>query len=146
MYNTGLLKFKKIHNKYGSLTPVEGGIDIPFDIKRVYYIYEVPEEIRRGFHSHNRLQQALICMKGSVKILVKTPIESQVVELNNPAEALYIGPMVWREMFDFSEDAVLLVLASLNYDESDYIRNYDMYLDAAKNYFGESQEASNSIK
>lgn len=140
MYNSGMFKFKRISNKYGSLTPIEAGHDIPFDIKRVYYIYDVPEKIRRGFHSHNRLHQALICVKGSVKITLKTPVDEKTVLLDSPVEGLYIGPMVWREMHDFSEDAVLLVLASENYDESDYIRNYDMYLDQAQAYFDDQTE------
>lgn len=135
MYNIGMLKFKEITDKYGSLVPIEENGEIPFEIKRIYYIFNVPSHTRRGFHSHKALHQALICVKGSVRILVKSPNEEQIVELNNASEGLYIGPMIWREMFDFSEDAVLLVLASEHYDENDYVRNYDMYLDAAKDYF-----------
>ena len=139
MYNTGTFKFKRISDKYGNLVPIEAELNIPFPIRRIYYIYGVDGNARRGFHSHNVLHQALICVKGSVKILLKTPAEEETVLLDDPTKGLYIGPMIWREMFDFSEDAVLLVLASEHYDEADYIRNYDMYLEKAKAYFGENK-------
>lgn len=135
MYNTGLIKFKDIIDRYGHLTPIESKIDIPFEIKRIYYITGVEQGVTRGFHSHRKLHQVLICVNGSVKIRVKNPKEEEVVELNNPSVGLYIGPLVWREMFDFSEGSVLLVLASEYYDEGDYIRNYDFYLEEAKRHF-----------
>lgn len=135
MYNTGMIKLKQMASNDGNLVPIEGQKEIPFEIKRVYYIFNVPENIRRGFHSHNKLHQALICVKGSVKVSLKNPNEEEIVHLNNPAEALYIGPMVWREMFDFSDDAVLLVLASDYYTEDDYIRDYELYAEEAKKYY-----------
>lgn len=137
MLNTGMFKFRKFTDKYGSLIPVEMNLDIPFAVQRIYYIYAVPGQVRRGFHSHKQLHQILICVSGSVKILVKTPREENIVTLDDPSEGLYIGPMVWREMYDFSDDAVLLVLASDHYDEDDYIRNYDMYLQQAALLFAE---------
>ncbi len=115
-------------DKWGNLVALEGNDLIPFHIRRVYYIYGVQKGVRRGFHSHKKLEQVLICVHGSVKILVKTPDEEEIVTLNKPNEGLYIGPNIWREMYDFSEDAVLLVLASAHYKESDYIRKYDDYL------------------
>jgi dTDP-4-dehydrorhamnose 3,5-epimerase-like enzyme len=135
MYNCGLMKFKKINDKYGNLTPIEAGKDMPFQIKRVYYIYNVDKEVTRGYHSHKNLHQILICLNGSVKIRVKTPSEEKVIELNDPSVGLYIGPLIWREMFDFTEGSVLLVLASEHYDESDYIRNYDFYIQEASKLF-----------
>ncbi|MEG1255956.1 FdtA/QdtA family cupin domain-containing protein [Clostridium sp.] len=135
MYNVSLLKFKNIKNQCGNLTPVEGKTDIPFKIRRIYYISNVPEGISRGFHSHRKLHQVLICLNGSVKIRVKNPKEEEVIELNNPSIGLYIGNKVWREMFDFKDNAILLALASEYYDENDYIRNYDSYIeDSNKNY------------
>lgn len=121
---------------YGSLTAIEAGMDIPFDVKRVYYIYKVPDRVRRGFHSHVDLHQMLICVHGSVKILTKTPYEEQITELSSENEGLYIGPMIWREMYDFSDDAVLLVLASEHYTVEDYIRDYAKYEEMALDYFG----------
>ncbi len=135
MYNTALVKFKDITDKYGNLTPIEGKIDIPFEIKRIYYITRVEQGVTRGFHSHRKLHQVLICLNGSIKVKVKNPSEEEIVELNDPSVGLYIGPLIWREMFDFTEGSVLLVLASEYYDEKDYIRNYDFYLEEAKNRF-----------
>lgn len=135
MYNCAKIKFKKFLDKYGALTPIEAKNDIPFEIKRVYYITKVEENVTRGFHSHKKLHQVLLCLNGSVKIRVKNSQEEEIVELNDSSVGLYIGPMIWREMFDFSEGAVLLVLASEYYDESDYIRNYDFYLDEANKFF-----------
>jgi dTDP-4-dehydrorhamnose 3,5-epimerase-like enzyme len=135
MFNTGLIKFKKINDKYGNLTPIESKIDIPFEIKRIYYITQVESEITRGYHSHRKLHQVLICVNGSAKIRIKNPKEEEVIELNDSSIGLYIGPMIWREMFDFTEGCVLLVLASEYYDEKDYIRNYDFYLDEAIKFF-----------
>lgn len=131
MYNCSLIKFKDITDKYGHLTPIESKIDTPFEVKRIYYITRVKQGITRGFHSHRKLHQVLICLNGSIKIRVKNPKEEEVVELNDPSIGLYIGPYVWREMFDFSEESVLLVLASEYYDENDYIRDYDLYLKEA---------------
>ena len=132
MYNCSLLKFKDITDKYGHLTPIESKIDTPFEIKRIYYITNVDQGVTRGFHSHHKLHQVLICLNGSVKIRVKNPNEEEVFELNKPSVGLYIGQLIWREMFDFTEGSVLLVLASEHYDEKDYIRNYDFYLEEAK--------------
>lgn len=135
MYNCGLIKLKCFKDKYGSLVPIEQCKDIPFDIKRVYYITGVDQNVTRGFHSHRVLHQLLICVNGSVKIRVKNPNDEEIIELNDPSVGLYIGPLIWREMFDFSEGAVLLVLASEYYDENDYIRNYDFYLNEANKLF-----------
>lgn len=112
----------------GHLTPIEEMIDVPFDIKRVYYLTRVPENTTRGYHSHKNLEQILICLNGNIKIKVSDGKTEDVVVLSDPAEGLYIGPMIWREMFDFSPGSVLLVLASEHYDETDYIRDYDEYL------------------
>ena len=119
--------YKYHSDKYGKLISLEEKKNIPFEIKRVYYIYDVESGVRRGFHSHKKLEQILVCVHGSVKILVKTPEEEKIIELDNPSKGLYIGTDLWREMYDFENGAVLMVLASDYYDESDYIRNYDEY-------------------
>lgn len=137
--NTELINFFPHSDNYGNLIAIEAPGSVPFAVQRVYYIYNVEKGVRRGFHSHRKLQQALICVHGSVKILVKTPYEEENIELNRPDQALLIGPMVWREMYDFSEDAVLLVLASDHYDISDYIRDYNIYCQEAKEYFREKK-------
>lgn len=135
MYNCSLFKFLNINGKYGDLTPIEEFVDVPFDIKRVYYITKVPQDITRGFHAHRKLHQVLICISGSVKIKVKTPKEENEFLLDNSSVGLYIGPYIWREMYNFSENAVLLVLASDYYSEDDYIRNIDFYMQEACNRF-----------
>lgn len=135
MFNIGLIKFKNIKDDQGALIPIESKKDIPFEIKRIYYIKDVKKEAIRGFHSHRMLHQVLICISGNVKIRLKDGLEEKIVNLNNNDYGLYIGPMIWREMFDFSKDAVLLVLASEYYDESDYIRDYNIYLEEAKKFF-----------
>lgn len=134
--NTREFRLKRIDNNHGSLVPVEILQDIPFEVRRIYYIFGVESGARRGFHSHRELEQVLVCVHGSVKILVKTPKGSENVALDDPAKALYIGPMVWREMYDFSPDATLLVLASEHYRESDYIRDYAQYEREAQAFFG----------
>ncbi|MEG2542981.1 MAG: FdtA/QdtA family cupin domain-containing protein [Christensenellaceae bacterium] len=135
MYNVGQIKLKKITDGRGNLTPIEGKKDIPFEIKRVYYLTNVAHEIKRGKHSHKQLHQVLVCLNGSVKIKVDNTVEAQEYVLDNSCNALYIGPLVWREMYDFSENAVLLVLASEYYDENDYIREYDEFMIKAKELF-----------
>ena len=136
MFNVANYEFESFSDAtYGSLTALEAEQSFPFGIKRVYYIYEVPDGTRRGFHSHKDLHQMLICVHGSVKVLTKTPYEEEITELSSPDKGLYIGPMVWREMYDFSPGAVLLVLASEHYTVSDYIRNYDEYEKIAVDFF-----------
>lgn len=115
-------------NDTGSLSFLEAERHIPFDIRRVYYIYDVQGDSRRGFHAHRDLQQVLICIHGSCKILMDDGKEKQIVQLDKPNEGLLIENTIWREMYDFSPGAVLLVMASQYYDEADYIRNYDEFL------------------
>lgn len=135
MINCKMIPFKVRGGEKGTLIPLEHPAQLPFELNRIYYIYGVGPEDRRGFHSHNELEQILIAVHGSVKILVKTPYEEEIVELNSPSEGLYIGPMIWREMFAFQDEAVLLVLASEKYNEADYVRDYATYEEKAKIYF-----------
>ncbi|WP_297426233.1 FdtA/QdtA family cupin domain-containing protein [Clostridium sp.] len=135
MYNSSLLKFVNLKNKYGNLTPIEEMIDVPFDIKRVYYISKVPKGLARGSHAHRRIHQVLICINGSVRVKVKNPNEENDFILDDPTVGLYLGPHTWSEMYDFSEETILLVLASDYYDESEYIRNFDIYLEESKNRY-----------
>ncbi len=135
--NVEMLSFKDNSGELGHLIPIEAKKDVPFEIKRIYYITGVPGHVTRGFHSHRKLEQVLLCVNGNVKIRLKTPTEDNIILLDNPSQGLYIGHMVWREMFDFSPGAVLLVLASDYYTEDDYIRDYTDYLIEAKNFFKE---------
>lgn len=112
----------------GQLIALEEKNDIPFAIKRVYYMYDTKDGVTRGHHAHKALQQILVCVHGSCKIRLDNGHEKKVVVLEKPYEGLYVSNAIWREMFDFSTDAVLMVFASELYDESDYIRNYDDFL------------------
>lgn len=116
----------------GQLIAIEEQRDLPFDIKRVYYIYDTLPGVRRGFHAHKCLQQILICVSGSCRIHLDDGEQTAEVTLDKPTEGLYISNNTWREMYDFSEGAVLLVLASEYYDEADYIRNYGDFLKMVK--------------
>ena len=125
--------FQPHGDERGQLVALEEWRDIPFEIKRVYYMYETVNGVVRGRHAHKSLEQILICIHGTCKILLDNGSEKKVVPLEKPYEGLYISNDMWREMYDFSTDAVLLVLASQPYDESDYIRDYDEFLDFVRN-------------
>ena len=114
----------------GKLIAIETGRDLPFEIARVYYVFDTKEGVARGFHAHRALRQVLIAVSGSCVIAVDDGIHRDDVTLDNPASALSIDGLVWREMRDFSSDCVLLVLADRAYDEGDYIRIYSDFVDA----------------
>ncbi len=116
----------------GQLVAIEAMKDLPFEVKRVYYIYDTLSGVRRGFHAHKCLQQILVCVSGSCKIHLDDGTDTAEVVLDKPNEGLYIANNMWREMYDFTPGAVLLVLASEYYDEADYIRNYDDFIRMVK--------------
>mgnify|MGYP004583503223 FL=1 len=124
--------FQQHGDDRGQLVALEEHKDIPFEIKRVYYMYDTVAGVTRGHHAHKNLQQILVCVHGSCKIRLDNGKEKKVVVLEKPYEGLYVANNMWREMFDFSEDAVLMVFASELYDESDYIRDYDEFLKFVK--------------
>ncbi|MCC0708781.1 sugar 3,4-ketoisomerase [Clostridioides sp. ES-S-0190-01] len=129
MEKYNLIKFESIGSEYvGSLIALESNKAIPFDIKRVYYIYDVPHRVRRGFHAHKTLEQVLVCLNGSVKIRCFDGVRDTTIVLNRNDVGLYIGPGVWHEMFDFDEKTVLISIASEYYNEDDYIRDYEEFL------------------
>ena len=119
----------------GSLVVAEANRNIPFNIQRLYYIFAAQPDVPRGFHAHKELQQIAFCIQGSCKMLMNNGKEKQEVLIGQSNKGLFIPPMVWHEMHDFSEDCILLVLASDHYDESDYIRNYDQFLEEADKAF-----------
>jgi dTDP-4-dehydrorhamnose 3,5-epimerase-like enzyme len=121
-------KFKKIKDNRGTLIAIEEYNDVPIEIKRIYYIYDNDANITRGFHAHKNLEQILICLKGSCKIKIDNGFNSKIIELKEADQGLYIGPLIWREMYDFSKGTILLVLASKLYSEKDYIRNYKEFI------------------
>lgn len=127
-----ILNFSTITDKRGSLIALENLKDIPFEIKRIYYIFDTKPELPRGAHAHTNLEQVLIMMDGSCEIILNDGKISQSIILNRPDIGLYIGKNIWREMKNFSYGAKLLVLASEFYDEKEYIRNYDEFLKVVK--------------
>ncbi len=129
-----LIKFNILGDARGSLISLESNKSIPFAIKRVYYIFGTIEEVRRGFHAHHKIKQMAICIKGSCKFLMDNGKIKDIVVLDNNYTGLMIWPMVWHEMFDFSSDCVLMVLADDYYYEADYIRNYDDFKKLVNNY------------
>jgi dTDP-4-dehydrorhamnose 3,5-epimerase-like enzyme len=132
MANFKTVDFKTLGDDRGSLIAIEDGYNAPFNIKRVYYIFDTKEGVERGFHAHINLKQMAIVVKGSCTFVLDNGITREEIELNNPNQGLLIEGLIWREMKNFSPDCVLVVLASEHYDESDYIRNYDKFLEEVK--------------
>lgn len=122
------LQFKQNGDERGHLVVVEGNQDIPFDIKRVFYIYGSDEDVIRGQHANRKTEFVLINVSGTSKVRVDDGYNQEVVELNKPHMGVYLATMLWKDMYDFSHDSVLLVLASEHYDSSEYIRDYDEFL------------------
>lgn len=123
------VEFPALGDERGELIAIEAGRSIPFPIRRVYYMFGCKEGVSRGYHAHRALQQVAICVSGSCTMRLDDGREKADVILNSPDRGLLIGDMVWREIHDFSPDCVLLVLADQHYDESDYIRSYDEFLE-----------------
>ena len=126
-----VIELPKIVDSRGNLTFVEGGNHIPFDIKRVYYLYDVPGGATRAAHGHRALHQLMICMSGAFDVTLDDGRHKQRFHLNRSYYGLYIPPMIWRDLDNFSTGAVCMVLASEIYDEADYFRNYEDFLSAA---------------
>ena len=122
----------KIHNEAGNITVVENGENIPFDVKRIYYLYDVPSGEARGGHAHYELEQFIIAASGSFDVILNDGRNKKRVSLNRPNLALHIVPGLWRELDNFSSGSICMVLASHTYDESDYIRDYDNFLKLKK--------------
>lgn len=116
----------------GSLVALEEGKNIPFEIKRVYYMFKTNQGVRRGFHAHWTLKQVAIAVRGSCRFLLDDGHERVEILLDNPAQGLLIESFMWREMYDFSDDCVLMVLADQLYDENDYVRDYQVFREASK--------------
>lgn len=133
-------RFQQHGDERGQLIALEEGKDVPFEVKRVYYMYDTKDGVRRGFHAHKSLEQILICVHGSCKILLDDGREKADVVLDCPYEGLYVSNVMWREMYDFSPDAVLMVLASDFYKEEDYIRDYEKFLAYIKEQENQQKE------
>jgi len=127
IFDCVVMPLSKIHNRAGNITIVEGEQNLPFDIKRVYYLYDIPGGEARGGHAHRNLYQLVVAASGAFDVLLDDGKNKKVVKLNRPDFGLLIVPGIWRELFEFSSGAVCLVLASLKYDAEDYIRDYNAF-------------------
>jgi len=123
-----IIELDKHHHEKGSISVVENNETVPFDVKRVYYLYDIPGGESRGGHAHKDLYQLIIAASGSFRVILDDGNKKHNFILNRPYQALYIVPGIWRELDDFSSGSVCLVLASSFYDENDYIRNYNEFI------------------
>lgn len=124
-----LLELRQIPRREGKITPVEGLRDIPFEIARVYYLYDVPGGENRGGHAHKQLQQLIVSVMGSFDVVLDDGRSNRTVTLNRGYRGLYVPRLIWRELVNFSSGAVCLVLASRPYEEEDYIRDYETFVE-----------------
>ena len=128
IYDCVVLPLNKIHNRAGNITILEGKLNVPFDIKRIYYLYDIPGGEARGGHAHKELFQLIVAASGAFDVLLDDGVNKKVVTLNRPDYGLFIVPGIWRELYEFSSGAVCLVLASQKFDEDDYLREYDNFI------------------
>ena len=126
--NYKIYTLKNYGDERGSLIPIEENNNVDFDVKRVFYIYGTTDGTRRGVHANKDSEFLMVVISGSCKVLVDDGFKKEVVELNHPNQALYLDKMVWKEMYDFSYNSVLLVISNKKYNENEYIRNYDKFL------------------
>jgi hypothetical protein len=124
IYHCNILELPKVHNRSGNLTAIEHCVHIPFDIKRVYYLYDVPGGEERGGHAHKRLQQLIVAVSGAFDVMLSDGKNRKIVRLDRPYIGLHVAEGIWREILNFSSGAICLVLASDIFDEKDYIRQY----------------------
>ena len=122
-----ILEFGDLGDDRGNLVVVEGEQDIPFEIKRVFYIYGSDEKVIRGQHANRKAEFVLINVSGTSKVRVDNGFQEEIIELNRPRMGLYLPTMLWKDMYDFSRDSVLLVLSNIHYDGGEYIRDYEEY-------------------
>lgn len=128
VYDCVILPFRKVHNRAGNITIIEGQENIPFDVRRVYYLYDIPGGENRGGHAHQALFQLIVAASGSFNVLLDDGQNKKIASLNRPDRGLMVVPGIWRELFEFSSGAICLVLASDKYDKNDYIRSYNEFL------------------
>jgi hypothetical protein len=127
IYDCKIVKLPKVHNRAGNITAIENQIQAPFDIKRVYYLYDVPGGSERGGHAHKELQQFIVAVSGAFDVMLDDGLNKKIVHLDRPYIGLHILPRIWRELLNFSSGAICLVLASHVYVEEDYVRDYEFF-------------------
>lgn len=128
VYDCTMIEFSKHHAPQGNISVVENNKDIPFEVKRIYYLYDVPGGESRGAHAHKKLSQLIVAASGSFRVTLDDGNVKRSFVLNRPYQGLYVKPGIWRDLDDFSSGAVVMVLASEVYQKEDYIRDYDEFL------------------
>lgn len=128
VYDCHVLPLHKIHNQAGNITVVEGNENVPFNFRRIYYLYDIPGGESRGGHAHKQLYQLIVAASGSFEVMLDDGKNKKIVRLNRPNYGLLVIPGIWRELFEFSSGAICMVLASHKYDESDYLRDYNSFI------------------
>jgi len=128
VYDCSVIELPKIQFRAGNITPVHNSVDVPFDVKRIFYLYDIPGGESRGAHAHKQCHQFLIAASGSFEVLLDDGKNKRLVHLNRPYYGLHIPPMIWASEINFSSGSICLVLASHGYDEKDYLRDYQDYL------------------
>ncbi len=127
VYNCSVVSLPKVHNRAGNITAVENNLTAPFEIKRVYYLYDVPGGEDRGGHAHKKLEQFIVAVSGAFDVIIDDGLNKKIVRLDRPYMGLHVIPGIWRELENFSSGAICLVLASEVYDEQDYLRDYNEF-------------------
>lgn len=135
VYDCCIIRLKKVHDRAGNLTVVEENIDLPFQVKRVYYLYDVPSGADRGGHAHKKLHHFMVAASGAYDVIVDDGRNKKMVELNRPDYGLYIPPGIWVELINFSAGAISLNLVSEYFSEEDYIRDYDNFVKTRQRNF-----------
>jgi hypothetical protein len=128
IHDCKLIELLKIHNRAGNITAINGMREVPFEIERVYYLYDIPGGAERGGHAHKELQQLIVAASGSFDVLLDDGTGQKVISLNRPYYGLLVVPGIWRELRNFSSGSICLVLASQHFDMNDYIRNYESFI------------------
>lgn len=128
VYDCVILPLSKIHNRAGNITIIEGQKNVPFDVRRIYYLYDIPGGENRGGHAHKELYQLIVAASGSFKVLLDDGQNKKITTLNRPDYGVLVVPGIWRELLEFSSGAICLVLASHKYDNDDYIYNYNQFV------------------
>jgi hypothetical protein len=132
VFDCSVIDLSKVHNDAGNITVLENGINVPFDVKRIYYLYDIPGGESRGGHAHYELEQFIIAASGSFDVTLDDGKNRKIVSLSRPNFALHVVPGLWREIDNFSSGSICMVLASHKYAESDYIRNYEEFIEFKK--------------